>query len=55
MAAVKAAGVAALAASVVHDAPVAGWRREGMPWLRGAAARRSRGLCMTYDPGDMRQ
>ena len=44
MAAVKAAGVAALAASVVHDAPVAGWRREGMPWLRGAAARRSCGV-----------
>ena len=57
MAAVNAASAAAFASSVVHhdDAPVSGWRNEGIPWLRGAAARRFSGLCMTYDPGDILQ
>ena len=47
MAAVNAASAAAYNSSVVHDAPVSGWRNEGIPWLRGAAARRSSDLCMT--------
>ena len=64
MAAVNAASTSALAASVVHDAyaPVSGLRSEGMPWLRGAAARRSCDMCMRYEPsylmhkpGDTRQ
>ena len=55
MAAVNAASAVAFASSVVHDAPVSGWRNEGIPWLRGAAARRSSDLCITYDAGDIRQ
>ena len=55
MAAVNAASAAAFASSVVHYAPVSGWRNEGIPWLRGAAARCSSDLCVTYDPGDIRQ
>ena len=40
MAEVNAASAAAFGSSVVHDVPVSGWRNEGIPWLRGAAARR---------------
>ena len=55
MAAVNASSAVAFAPSVVHDAPVSGWRNEGIPWRRGAAARRSSHLCITYYPGDIRQ
>ena len=39
----------------MHIAPDTGWRSEGMPWLRGVAAKRSNDMCMAHDPEDIRQ